>query len=228
MQSRIAQQYPGEVTEPVTDKKRFFILLGYALVTGAIIILLLMGESGSYASQLKDSRGFPITQTPGSSFGMPPVNTLSPIGAPLVTLPPVISQPGQTIKANSHASPYRHSNALFFYFNADGYPYLATPTEDDFFYYSSMTGYAAGGNAPDPENSTFAPPYGKWVAASNGFVPDKAFVYQAEDPVPTFYCRGQYRYRIFYGVLTPNAGCFIEDQSAIIRLNDYEVLISKY
>lgn len=185
-----------------------------------------MCTNTGYSFQQTDSRGFPITQTPGPSFGMPPVNMSSPLGAPLVTLPPASSKPHQTTQTNKHPGLNYYSTPFNFYFDAVGYPYYVTPLVGDHFYYSITTDAVTDDNFSSPYAGIISLPFGKWIAASSGYVPDKAIVYKMYGADATFYCRSEYQFRLYYGVLTPHSGCFIEDQSAIIQMNDYEVLIS--
>ncbi len=177
-----------------------------------IFLLFFMNVSSAYQT---DSRGFRITSSPGSSFGMPSTNTPfgapssnASFGAPLISGPPVSNQ----------SIPQSHQQ--YYYFDNNGYPYFVNTTAAD-----NSSSYVESTN--EVSNSSSSLPSGKWISAKNGEIPDKAIVYQINNDVSTYYCRASYKYTTYYGVLTPE-GCFVHDQSETIRLNQYEVLVSWY
>lgn len=66
----------------------------------------------------------------------------------------------------------------------------------------------------------------RWVERRFGDVPSNAVVYTINNNFATYYCRGTYREKIYYGVLYPFIGCYITDNLAVIRLDVYEVYTS--
>ena len=180
------------------------------------IILFSFWSHTPFAFQ-KDSRGFPITQSPGTPFGMPSVTHPSPLGAPLITMPPL---------SNKLVRIPHHSHHRFFYFDYYGYPYYVTPANNNTFYYS-----ISPLNDDTNEYDTSQPirvnlPQGKWVFANDGEVPDQAFVYQTSNGEVSYYCRAKYKYKTYYGVLIRNEGCFVQHPLGTLRINEYEVLVS--
>jgi len=191
-----------------------FKLLKYSLILGVVLLLLFLSENIGYAVQM-DNRGFPMTQTPNSSFGMPSTNT--PFGAPMISQPPTSNQHVEHFHSHSHS---HHHQRQFYYFNYYGFPNYGYPTEDNSYYYET----------PNEESNNTATtsslPTGQWISASNGEVPNKAIVYQTNNNVVNYYCRANHRYTMTYGVLVSNEGCLIQDQGSTVRLNEYEVLVS--
>lgn len=85
----------------------------------------------------------------------------------------------------------------------------------------------------NPDTSTLNQPYnistlpnGDWVSANSGSVPNKAYIFQTNNNAPLYYCRAQYKYTTYYGVLIPGAGCSIQDEGAMVNVNEYEALVS--
>lgn len=186
--------------------KRLF----YYKLSTCLSMLLMMSASTAIARQM-DERGFPVQQQPESSFGFPSINTPSP--AVTVTTPSTLI----------HQRPL-YVVPPFYYFDYYGYPYYGYPYQDGTFYYSTSTDRQDNGNPLQPMPASSLP-QGKWIAASNGDVPDRAIVYQADVANSTYYCRTKYQNVMYYGVLTPNAGCYIQIQSSIVRIKNYDVLV---
>jgi hypothetical protein len=107
-----------------------------------------------------------------------------------------------------------------------GFPYEGFIDESDF------TPYVQPAGPDDYDYSSeqaVSPPSQSWVAASNGQVPPGAVV-NTNNPNsngPTYYCQAVYDNQTFSGVLVPNDGCYVQDETngATIRLTTYEVLV---
>ncbi|GEM_PF-5851890 len=208
--------------------------LRYVLIIYFLIMLLLFSEKA--IAYQKDLRGFPITSSPGPSFGTPPVN--SQFGAPQSALPAIntphpVSNQFQHPHDRDHDRDRKHFHGVpyFFYYN-NVYPFYYNVPNDDSYYHTTapsdnndnISGYEITSQPDNAYDGSL--PEGIWVAASNGGVPGNAIVYQTNNNVDTYYCRAYYRDQMYYGVLTPDDACYIHDQSATIRFDQYEVLVS--
>src|SRR5690242_635661 len=52
-------------------------------------------------------------------------------------------------------------------------------------------------------------PSSRWVEQRYGSVPENAVVFTNKNNFSTYYCRGTYRNKVYYGVLYPFIGCYI-------------------
>lgn len=129
-----------------------------------------------------------------------------------------------------HDHDYHRHNRIFIapsyiYFNS--YPYYYKSNEDDSYYYTTPSSSTNINSETiyqsDMDNSL---PEGNWVVASDGQVPDNAIIYNDVNNATTYYCRAIYRDQMYYGVLILNDACYIKDQSATIRFDQYDVLVS--
>jgi hypothetical protein len=64
-----------------------------------------------------------------------------------------------------------------------------------------------------------------WVTAENGDVPDNAVVNGSENNVTTYYCREEFNGKMYYGLLIPKDGCYVQEQSATMKFDNYEVMV---
>jgi len=187
-------------------------LLRFTLMSSFTIAFLLLCERDGYTLQ-RDSRNFPSHSKTTITVQTHEMNHSN--------------QP--TTHFHPHEEHRNHTPTYFYYINSI-YPAYTYPVGDDSFYYSAPLDESNSNNDDNTATSSNSDhsslPNGTWTSADSGNVPDKAFVYQMENGSPTYYCRVQYKDTSYYGVLTPGAGCYIQDQSAVIRFNQYDVLIS--
>ena len=69
-------------------------------------------------------------------------------------------------------------------------------------------------------------PPGVWVAAQNGNIPGNAIVYDNNNGNPTYYCRAEFRKKMYYGLVTSGDGCYFTEGTVTLRTTVYEVLTS--
>ena len=192
------------------------------LTTSFGIVILLLSESASYSSPQTDNRGFPAQHAHAPSLGTPRPNAV--VGAPAGhNRQQFIHQPEN--RNNNH---FHHNNSTvvvpyFYDFTTPDY-YVTQPEDDNSFNYSTTTEETPNDNDTIQPPTSFNFPDGQWIASSDGSVPNQALVYQTQNGQPTYYCRVLYQNQYAYGVLTPNEGCYITDQSNVIRFNTYDVL----
>lgn len=218
-------------------------LLKFSMMTSLTLSLLVLSEGVGYSySYQTDNRGFPAQQSSGSAFSST-FNSPSTVSSPIFNNAPAMQnsnmqqsntkqhQHNQNGHKHHYQRYYNNVTPYYFYYNTGVQPYYVYPGEDSY-YYSTPPSNGYNSNNTDntqtslPTYDSSSLPDGTWVSESGGAAPDKAFVYQISNGAPSYYCRVQYNYTTYYGVLTPNVGCYIQDQSAIIQFNQYEVLIS--
>lgn len=84
----------------------------------------------------------------------------------------------------------------------------------------SDTVVSENNNATLPDNET-------WIAAKNGDVPKNGVINTNDNGKLTYYCRAKYGNKLNYGVLVPNDGCYVENESVTMRFTSYDALITK-
>lgn len=198
------------------------------------IIFLMMTVTTGYSSQT-DNRGFPVQQQfQGSTFISPHSLKNTSVSNPSVNNTKTINH-GHSYK-NNHDWIYHTVSPSFYYYNPGTSPYFYYYYPGDDSYYNSVlpdnsppvnTGYNQNNvQTALPVYDVSSLPDGTWITERDGNVPDKAFVFQIVNGTPTYYCRVQYNYTTYFGVLSPTIGCYIQDDSGIIKFSQYDVLIS--
>jgi hypothetical protein len=111
------------------------------------------------------------------------------------------------------------------------YDYDSAPASDDSYFGGNDSFYDSSDNnsAVSSSSSVAQYPNGNWVSADNGNVPNNAIVYNNTNTngISTYYCRADYNGQTYYGLLVPNEGCYVQDQTVSIRFNTYDVLVSQ-
>lgn len=125
------------------------------------------------------------------------------------------------------------TNTLFPYYYGFN-PYYYYPYYPDY-NVSYPDDYAYSDNTGDENTNSYSTlsandnqivPAENWVAASNGDVPANAEIYNDANGSTTYYCRSAYSNQEYYGVLVPQDGCYVNDQSVTLRFVNYEVLLN--
>jgi len=222
-----------------------FNLLKFAYKSGVAIIILVTSVTVCYSSQT-DNRGFPVQQSQqGSSFISPNSLTRTPTntsGSSFVSPNSLTNTSNTSVNYNNnfqnnnfktHEHGHRHQwyynniQPNLYYYNPGLSPYFYYYYPGDDSYYNNSTNYnQTNTQTALPTYDSSSLPDGTWITERDGAIPDKAFVFQIVNGGPTYYCRVQYKYTTYYGVLSPNIGCYIQDDSAIVKFSQYDVLIS--
>jgi hypothetical protein len=90
--------------------------------------------------------------------------------------------------------------------------------------YNSYYPAPAATNAATNYNQ-YQPAAESWVAAENGDVPDNAVVNGNENNVTTYYCREEFNGKMYYGLLIPKDGCYVQEQSVTMKFENYDVMV---
>jgi hypothetical protein len=195
----------------------------FIMLAAATTSLSLLSASNSYSSPPQANNHGPVQYGHPSSFGMPRANpTFGSHGPhPHGTNNPhaFVTQPAN--RANNHF--HHNSFTVPYIINGYGSSYYVTQPDDDSYDYTTTATDTSNDNSVSQPTS-FNLPEGQWTSSSNGNVPDQSIVYQTVNGQSTYYCRAQYQNQFTYGVLTPNEGCYINNQSNLVYFNTYDVL----
>lgn len=97
--------------------------------------------------------------------------------------------------------------------------------------FSSGFYFSGGGGSMSVTETHYVPviynqyPDAVWVPAAQGRLPVNAIIYQYINGRPVFYCRIQDDYRIEYGQLVPDEGCFLFSEPQGEPYTSYQVLV---